>query len=238
MVKELLTTNGYFKVALLLLVFLCPFFTEGYAQGAVTVKSFMDRESGGWSFKESDYAFSVESEDCQIQWNVIQWKDGGLTLEVRRHCARPFSEQAEIHKAILAEINSRWAISQFEYVSWGSFCRDSDWSWCIPIAEASLHSEQYIDYWKNYPNSELKSINSLFVELANETGAYQNLADLFGTFGVSLRLQSVEKVFTSKVREAPFYKELNPRQIKGNPRVMYDVGMSYFEILPEDGGKE
>jgi hypothetical protein len=200
------------------------------AQEDFKIQIFRDTESGGWAYKSSDDAFRVEIKDCHIQWNAVQPKDGKRYLRVRRTCTEPFRQQAPIHRAILKKIHNRWRLGEFETLCWGPFCRGDDWDWCLPIAEASLHSAPYIEYWQNYPDSQVKSVNGLFVSIANETHAYAELAKLFAEFDVVLRLQSVEKVFSVRLQEAPFGARLRRSGIKGNPRIMYDAGMTYFSI--------
>ena len=215
----------------LVIVALCLFTLEQVdAQETFDVKVFLDTKSAGWSLKTSDHAFMVETKGCRIKWNAVKKKDGGMYLSARRNCDLIFAQQTPIHRAILDEINARWKISEFKYIYWGSFCNSNDWSWCIPIARASLQSDDYIDYWKNYPDSKLKHVNSLFVKIANETKSYRALSGLLAEFGVTLKLERVEKVFSTRLEDAPFYDALKSLGIKDNPRVMFDAGMTYFYL--------
>ena len=207
-----------------------------HAQESFDIKVYLDTKSSGWAYKDFDYAFLIELEDCKIKWNVIKEKNGGMWLEVHRDCNGSFSKQSKLHKAILNEINNRWKLKGFKYVLWGSFCEGNDWNFCIPVALASLHSTEFIDYCKNYPNSKLKSLNALFVKFAKETNAYAELSALFRAFGVNLYLNGVEKVFSAKIRDTPFYHELDELHLERNPRVMYNAGMSYFDIREMDHG--
>ena len=200
------------------------------AQEIFDVKVFLDTESAGWAFKSSDHAFLVETEECRIKWNAVKKKDGGMYLSVRRNCDLTFAQQTPIHRAILGEINAKWKISEFKYIYWGSLCNSNDWSWCIPIARASLQSDDYIDYCKNYPASKLKNVNSLFVKITNDTKSYKELSELLAEFGVTLKLERVEKVFSTRLEDAPFYDALRGLGIKYNPRVMFDAGMTYFYL--------
>ncbi len=195
------------------------------------VKIYMDRESAGWAYKASDYAFVVEKEDCRIQWNAVENKDGDRSLEVRRNCKTTFAEQIELHRAILAEVRKKWPLDSFRSINWGSLCQGGDWEWCKAVARASLESEDYIDYWKNYPNSKLKEVNTLFVQLANSTHSYSALSELLNEFGVKIKLESVEKVFSARLSKLPFDAEFPEASRSGNPRAMYNVGMAYFYIV-------
>jgi len=207
-------------------------FSLATAQEAIEIKVFLDRDSGGWNDKKSDYAFLAEVDGCRIKWNAVEDKDGTRSLVVHRKCKIPFSEQAPIHLAILKKINAQTEISSFKYISWGPFCRGNDWSWCIPIAKASLESKEFIDHCRKYPkNIETVSSNNIFIKLANETNSYKPLSDIFMEFGVNIQLRTVEKVFALRLKETPFHVQLQDLDIKGNPLVMYDAGMTYFYII-------
>ncbi|MFZ2197541.1 MAG: hypothetical protein WAV13_07410, partial [Thermodesulfovibrionales bacterium] len=119
----------------------------------------------------------------------------------------------------------------FTYISSGSFCNKNDWSWCIPIAEASLQSKEFIEHCNKYPeNIETVSTNHIFIKLANQTNSYKPLSEIFREFGVNIKLGTVQKVFALKLKDTPFYNQLRNLKIKGNPMVMYDAGMTYFYI--------
>ncbi|MBU0506274.1 MAG: hypothetical protein ABII18_10715 [bacterium] len=200
------------------------------AQETYDVKSYQDKGSAGWAYKTDDYAFVVEIPDCLIKWNAEEFKSGKRSLSARMKCDKPFKQQTAIHKAILTKLNEKWPLKSFKSIFWGQLCTKSDWSWCIPIAKASITSADYIDYWKHYPNSKITSINKLFVELANKSNSYKGLADLFIEFGVTIKLDSVEKVFEYRLKETPFYDQLKAEYPIQNPRVMFNVGMAYFAI--------
>jgi hypothetical protein len=194
------------------------------------VKTYLDRDSGGWMDKTSDYAFVVERNGCKIKWNAVEEKSGKRWLEVRRNCKLPFSGQAPIHRAILRQINSRWPLSAFKFIGWGSFCDKYDWSWCIPIAKTSALSEEYIQHIRKYKSEAIATSNHIFIKLANQTNSYKELSDIVQEFGVTISLKTVQKVFSLRLRETPFYDQMKGLKIKGNPRVMYDVGEAYFYI--------
>jgi len=203
---------------------------EAAAQDAIAIKVFLDRDSGGWNDKVSDYAFLAEVDGCRIQWNAVEEKDGTLPLVLHRTCSLPFTQQAHIHRAILEQISARWGLGSFTSISWDSFCSKNDWSWCIPIAEASLRSKEFIAHCRKYPNIETVSTNHIFIQLANQTYSYKPLADIFREFGATIELRTVQKVFALKLKETPFSDQLRHLNIQGNPMVMYDAGMTYFSI--------
>lgn len=205
---------------------------SGACGAGPAVKVYLDKESSGWAYKTSDYAFLLEQEGCRIQWNAEEGKDAIRRLSVRRDCKASFAEQVSLHRAILAEIAKRWPLASFKTMAWGLLCEDKDKTLCKPIIRESLLSADYRDYCKHYPHSKLKGINGLFVQWANATRAYAPLADLLGEFGANVRLISVEKVFEAPLGKTPFadeFKALAPgKSLK--TRVMVDAGSWYFSI--------
>jgi len=211
------------------LVFIFTFFISN-VKAEVTVTEYLDKESGGWAYKKSDYAYEAEKNKCHIKWNAIENKTGDSYLHVRRNCPQKFSDQIKLHRKILSKINSKTPLHTFKYIVWGTFCVENDLNWCQPVAELSLKSEEYIDYWKNYPNSKIKSPNSIFVELANASQSYDQLNKLLIEFGIEVKLDSVEKVFSNKLNSSPFSGQFSNNGAHNNPRIMYNVGMAVFEI--------
>jgi len=213
----------------LIITLLLALQSNTYAEEKVVI--YLDKESAGWAYKVSDYAFVIEKEGCSIQWNAVEEKDGGKYLSVRRNCKVKFMEQIKLHRSILIEINKKWPLTSFKYILWGPFCDRGDWKWCKPIAQASLKSPDYNDYWKNYPNSKLKEVNSLFVRLANSSKSYASFSNLLSEFNVDVELISVEKVFSERLNKSPFLNEFKQIVPNSNPRVMYNVGMATFYII-------
>jgi hypothetical protein len=197
----------------------------------ISVTSYLDTSSAGWAYKKSDFAFVVEIGGCRIQWNAVEMKEPGAKkhLSVRRCCPIPFSEQIPFHRAILKEIFSKWPVTEFDTISWGSFGQKTDWSWSIPIAIASSKSKEFKNYQKNYPNVVI-NINRLFVKLANDTNAYNDFRQLMLEFGADIELSSVEKVFVLPAGDLPFYPSLKDQGINAKARVIHDVAFSYFKI--------
>lgn len=198
----------------------------------IEVRSYLDRDSAGWAYKTSDYAFVAESKGCRIQWNAVEMKEPAEKrhLSVRRNCPIPFSEQVPIHRAILKELFSQWPIGEFDTISWGNFGDPADWSWNIPIAIASDKSKEYRDYRKNYPKTRFWNLNGIFVKLANETKSYRDLQLLIQEFGADIDLLSVEKVLSQRAKDIPFYPELKKQNISSKTRLIYDAGFTYFRI--------
>ena len=233
-------TSGFRRLITLSVILLCATLssvTDGAgAQEAATnrdiaVTSYLDTSSAGWAYKNFDYAFVAEAGECRIQWNVVEMKEPGEKkhLSVRRCCSLPFSEQIPFHRAILKEIFTKWPVTEFDNISWGSFGEKTDWSWSVPIAVASSKSKEFKDYRENYPNVRI-NINRLFVRLANETKSYEDLRQLLLEFGADIELSVVEKVFVQPAKDLRFYPALKEQGVNAKARVIYDVGFSYFNI--------
>ncbi len=218
------------KAAVFLVAGLLVF--SGACRAGPTVRVYLDKESSGWAYKVSDYAFLAEQDGCRIQWNAEEGKDSIRRLSVRRDCKASFAEQVPLHQAILEEIGKRWPLASFKSMAWVMLCEDK--ALCKPIIRASLQSKDYLDYCRHYPRSRLKGLNGLFVQLANSTQSYAPLAELLGEFGVSVRLAGVEKVFEAPLGQTPFANEFKPLAPGKNlkARVMVDAGFWYFNIGP------
>jgi hypothetical protein len=226
-----LSTRNIFAIMLMsALAVIFPVLLDAGVGGDFDVKTYLDRDSAGWTDKASDYAFLVERTGCRIKWNAVEDKTGRRWLEVRTDCEVPFAEQAPIHRAILHQIQARWPIRDFIYIGWGSFCNKVDWNWCVPIAAASLQDKEFIEHCRKYPRTETVSTNHIFIRLANQTHAYRELSDILKEFGVTVKLKMVQKVFSQKLKNSDFYDQLKGLKVKGNPRVIFDVGEAYFYI--------
>jgi hypothetical protein len=203
------------------------------ADNELQIHVYLDKTSSGWAKKCFDYALVAEINDCRIQWNAVEENSGDRFLSVRRNCQLGFSGQRELHSAILKEIDKRWGLKSFKTIDWGSLCDKTDWTWCEPIAEASLQSKDFIDYSQHYPRSKLKELNGFFVELANKTNSYAAFSTLFEPFGIKIKLNAVEKVFTACASDSYFPNELSHIFQGQNPkvRVMYNTGIAYFAIV-------
>ena len=200
------------------------------APAGVVVRQYVDKDSGGWAYKRSDEAFVAALPDCHIQWNAVHNKTGERYLQLTRRCARDFAAQSALHRAVLRKIDQAWGLKSFGYIVWGAFCDEADMRWCQTVAQASLASDDFIDYWHNYPKSRFKNPNPIFVQLANDTRAYAELASVLEGLGVTVRLMNVEKVFSERYLASPLAGQLDISGHGKNPRVMYNVGMAFFVI--------
>ena len=193
-----------------------------------------DANAAGAADQLSDVAYSIQDGDCLIRYNAIQLKtDNKRVLKVYRQCDKSFEDQAGYHEDILARINKDIPIASFDTVSWGGFRYKDDYSWVILIALAADRSATYQDYRLHYPIARVNDINQIFVEVTNESRAYQPLANLFGDYNVTLTLDAVEKVFATQAGKLPFYDDLkDKRKIGRHTNLIYDAGMCYFRLVP------
>jgi hypothetical protein len=239
--SRLRCTSFLVRIIPAFLLFLLP--DNAAPQGSTTedlstpipVRSFIDHESAGWALKTNDEAFLAELAGCRVQWNAVELKPLPGEAQPRRilrtkRCGSYFQDQLPLHRAILKAIDSKWTLSSFSSLSWGPFQNSDDVSWNLPIAAASAKSREYRDYRLHYPNSRLKGLNAFFVEEANRLNVYAPLKNLFAEFGLELKLDSVEKVFTRKAEELPVQQNLRELGIAGSERLVWDVADSYFRI--------
>ena len=216
-----------FFITLTYILFVSAAFAE-----APEITRFVDKDSAGWAYKLNDIAFLYRSSDCIIQWNAIQNLEHELSLSLYQKCDKPFSLQLPIHRKILDKINHEYPLRNFTNLSWGRFCKESDYSWCAKIALASLKSDEYADYRKNYPNSKIKNINRLFVFLAEQSNAYEPLKRLFEEYSLNISLSQVEKVFVYKLEQQPFSSMDQFSAFDPGQRVIGNTGSSFFSINP------
>jgi len=180
-----------------------------------------------------DYVIEASRKNHSIRWHISLPDNPTdkiyIDVRVEGEKKKPFIETEDIHRAILKKLFDKWNPEEVGMVFWGSF---SDSSWSLPIAIASTKSLDFQDYKKNYPNSRLTYLNTLFVELANKTDAYKDLKKLFNECGAEIELESVEKVFTARAGALPFKDKLKEKGISENEQVIYDVGAAYFKVKP------
>ena len=65
---------------------------EVAAQNNFEIKIFVDRDSGAWNNKKTDYALLAEVDGCRIKWNAVEEKDETRSLVLHRTCNIPFSQ--------------------------------------------------------------------------------------------------------------------------------------------------
>lgn len=210
---------------------------------ASDINVYTDTLSAGWNYMDSCVNFEINIDStCRVSWTVTKIKkeynneNGMLSLTSHPYdyrlftdCPYSFHSVKSQNDQILDSIFTRWSPTRFKSLSYSSFRHGDDYSWNIPIAVASAKSSKYKNYRKNYPNTKY-SANGLFVEFANETNAYKEMADLFREHNIDLKLVSVEKVFAEKVKNLKFAKELTKLGLKSEERVLWDIGMSAFEL--------
>ncbi|MDY7034356.1 MAG: hypothetical protein SVY10_20950 [Thermodesulfobacteriota bacterium] len=183
--------------------------------------------------------YVIEKDQCKIMWEVQVPRDPenyNMTLRTRYpigvECNQPFHKQLPLHRLIFDTIFQEWNKTQFSLLFTGPLARiEPKHTWNARIAMASTRSSDWKDWRTKYPNQRSgKSLNQIFVELTNTVLAYRELASLFNEYGLKIRLDSVEKVLSTKLKNLPFFEELRRLGLDGNTRVIYDAGMNYFTI--------
>lgn len=187
---------------------------------------------------EKTGTYLLKKDGCSICWEVSMDRDKEKKITLRAKqpfgvkCTYPFVKQLPLHREIFIEIFKDWKKNRFHTLFLGPLNRvEPANTWNIRIAMASANSSEWIDWCKNYPNhSSGKTINRIFVELANQVDAYRELEGLFNEFGLKIELNAVEKVFSTKAKDLPFFQELKSKGLTGSRRLIYDAGMIYFSI--------
>ncbi len=174
-------------------------------------------------FEEKSGRYSISNKDCEVIWEVIEFKDDNADnyFDIRhisnaRSCGKTFLQQRHLHKKVLGQIFSEWNWNNFSNVHvFGLQRLEPSGTWNNMIAEASAESADWIDWRTNYPHhSSGKSVNAIFVELANACNAYKELSDLFRELGYSIMIKNVEKVEHAQTK----------------PTLLYDSAIIYFSM--------
>lgn len=190
--------------------------------------------------------YEVVVKDCIVSWEVLvpteeMRKYGNLTIHptypYNKNCALSFNKQLPINRAIFKAVFNDWNKKDFTSLDTSSFeLLDPSRDWNLKIALASIKSEDYIDYKKNYPNHKSgKHINEIFVDISNSIMVYEKLESLFREHNLSIILTGVEKVFGDKVEnikphDETLYNLLINQGVNIKKRVLYDAGSYYFNI--------
>jgi len=200
---------------------LCTSLHTTFANDSLEVKKEIWESSN--VFEERVGKYSISDNDCKVTWEVIEFKDEktGNYFDIRHipndpSCGRTFLYQRHLHEKVLRQIVSEWNWKEFKNVHvFGLQRLEPSRAWNEKIARASAGSANWIDWRTNYPHhSSGKSINDIFVELANACNAYKELSDLFKELGYLVKMESVEKVISTKTK----------------PRLLYDAAFIYFSM--------
>lgn len=181
-------------------------------------------------------SYTTTSNGCEITWQV-----GGdnkvnkpyyLRLRygnIKNECP-DFKEQKIIHRHILNTIFSQHNKQRFGTLSTGSlYLIEPTYRLNVRIAEHATKNVDWLDYTKNYPHHKSKkSSNDIFVEVAGQANACEEIIGLFAEYGFRLKLKFVEKVFAQHLEKLPFKEKLKVKQF--NRRIMYDAGTLDFEL--------
>ena len=205
----------------LVILFIGSFFTSGiklHAGEYSEVKRQIRKSSN--VFEEKTGRYSITNDNCEVAWEVIEFKGGptGNYYDLKHFssCQETFLKQRHLHEKILRQILNHWKDTKFSSIHIHGLKRlEPSGRWNDRIANTSANSDQWIDWRANYPHhSSGKSINDIFVELANTCDAYKELSDLFKALGYLIKLESVEKVESTNTK----------------PRLLYDAAIIYFSM--------
>lgn len=193
----------------------------------VDTKQQLDEQSIKVFFNTEDNSISANNNGIIV---TIRVRNG--YLHIRQHGkSRSFYDAKDIYAVILDYINSHYDFTHYNKIIVSGATMSNSEKWNIPIAISSYKSELYQDYRQNYPNSELKSLNKLFVDLANENYVYQEFEEIVRPFNRKLEVNSVEKVFTSRVSELTYKEKLIDSGIPADERVIINAGVITFNII-------
>ncbi len=197
------------KYFIAIILFLAVGGVSAFAYFTQTVSVFSDTKSGGWADKISDDAFVLSGLNCTIQWNAIHYKDGGNALMANvSRCTLNFAEQLKKHRIILAKINQRWPLKNFEILYWGSFCRENTKPWCRHIINGSKNAPALLKFIKKYPLSGWKGPQALYLSLGKATKQYKSLLALLSEFDIKVGSLEVEKVEKGRLDKIAKYYDI------------------------------
>ncbi|GEM_PF-4332177 len=190
--------------------------------------------------RETSYTdiYSLKGIDgCQVFWRFekgnAEYPDDRLMYDGTVDCTgRSFKELIPLHQTVLGALEEKEDLSNLQSVIFFDFVFDGDYSWANPVAAASATDAEHLKMRKNAPDSGISS-NDIFVRLANETDAYEDLQVTLFILGLKAELTGVEKVFQSKLEDYPAKDAL--KGIKGNPWLLYNVGTANFQLSKQDG---
>ena len=180
------------------------------------------------AYYDLEGSYSVAQDKCEVIWWITrEKKKEKKNIFIKRvsslseaECEKDFQALLPLHRAVLNELFNDYPAETILGVSTGSLSMiNKSESWNLVIAKASLAH--------NTLHKPTKSYNQLFVELLVETNAAQPLKALFAEFGLAIEVKSVEKVFTSRVKETKFKDQFAPTV--QNKNVMTDAGMIWWQ---------
>jgi len=188
---------------------------------------------------EADFVIKATYNDCSA---TIEINDSSSN-DTKYVKAQPITcESAQLSHSEIRSIQHKQLETLFEKFEIGSLSSiqwpmmyDESHSWIFPIAMASVESEEYADYRKNYPNAQNNSIHAIFAQLAEETNAYGYTGELFREFGVEIKLGSTEKMGAapvSNVSPLDLKEQLIEAGLSEDQRVITGPAIAYFKLHP------
>lgn len=177
--------------------------------------------------------YSAQLENCPIQYRFLEIKDKYNFMGMRylNGCKKNFQDQLPVHRRILKRAKQDWNFQSINTLNTdGARVIDPSLSWVKKIISKAMESEDVLDYKKNYPNHKSKkSINTILIEIINESNAFEELLSLYREFKLNFKVVSCEKVFQMNNKRA---KELGIG-IGKNKSIIYDAGTYSFSHMKE-----
>lgn len=98
------------------------------------------------------------------------------------------------------------------------------------VLVGAYNSGMWKEYSTNYPNHKNQfSSNYIYLQIIRELQLFSGLTGLFDKYEINLVVDSVEKVFSSRIRSLPFKFDLHNKLIKRNISYFYDAGTHYLK---------
>lgn len=188
--------------------------------------------------------YQLANAPCSIRWQVYprdrqqsHRSDLGLKLQIDERCTHSFQAMLPTHRSILHRVQSDYPKRNFTALMTGPLYRiEPQGRWNRIIARVAYDHPDWNDWRRHYPNHRSgKSVNQIYVDLANQTQAYHELKQFMATLGWTLELSSCEKVFTKQTERFSFSRSSQGRKISPADRLPYDAGIHYFTLANTPG---
>lgn len=172
--------------------------------------------------------YQYEDPRCKVSHEISTNSGLGFHLRLRyQNCEYPFDKQKNIHMNLFKRAQGDWNFTDLSSVGTpGLRVIEPNKKWIKETLKLALSDKEVLDYKQNYPNHNSKlSSNGILVNLIKKHRVLDPFKALFKAVGVSLQLESCEKVFQMTFEQA---KELGV-DISPHKMMIYDAGNFYFK---------
>jgi len=172
-------------------------------------------------------AYSVSRGPCRIEWSIRSVE--AHLVHHRAECSLPVKEQMPLIESLMREVLEGSAgPERLRTLFWGRIYPDGEPDTTLAFRLAlAAHRSPHWDSVRGRP--ENGDPNGFVRSLANEAMIYPELRDAFRSFGLEIRVMSVEKVLIQRAAALPFYDRLAPNGVRPADRLPID-GMTWFSI--------